>query len=157
MTKIRILIFALTLAVVFSVGTIVFLYAKGYRLDSETKKFSPNGLLVIKSTPDGAQVFINGELKTATDATIPLIPDTYDVSVKKEGFLTWNKRLVIEKEVVTEASAHLFKTAPSLSAITFSGIETVIPSRDLTKISYSVIGNGTDTENEGLWVMENVN
>lgn len=157
MTKIRVLLFGLTIAIVFSVGTLVFLYAKGYRLDTDTRKFSPNGLLVIKSTPDGAQVFINGELKTATDATIPLEPNTYDISIRKEGFLTWNKRLVIQKEIVTEASAHLFKTAPSLSAITFSGIETVIPSRDLTKISYSVIKNGEDNKIQGLWIMENVN
>ncbi|MFC1600598.1 PEGA domain-containing protein [Patescibacteria group bacterium] len=157
MTKIRILIFALTIAVVLSIGTLVFFYAKGYRLDTDTNKISPNGLLVIKSSPDGAQVYVNGELKTATDATIPLIPGTYDVSVKKEGFISWNKRLVIEKEIVTEASAHLFKTAPSLSAITFSGIKTVIPSRDLTKIGYSVVGNGAETENQGLWIVENVN
>src|SRR4030042_6361491 len=136
MTKIRMFIFAITIAIVFVVGTLIFLYAKGYRLDSDTKKFSPNGLLVIKSVPDGAQIFINGELKTATNATIPLIPNTYDVSVKKEGFLSWNKRLTIEKEIVTEASAHLFKSVPSLSAITFLGVENPIPSHDLTKISY---------------------
>lgn len=157
MTKIRILLFCITLAVVFIVGTLVFLYAKGYRLDSDTKKFSPNGLLVIKSVPDGAQIFINGELKTATNATIPLIPNTYDISVKKEGFLTWNKRLAIEKEIVTEASAHLFKSAPSLSAITFSGVEDIVPSHDLSKIGYSVIGNGSETQNQGLWIIENVN
>ena len=157
MTKIRVLLFAVTLTVVFLVGTMVFFYAKGYRLDSDTKKFSPNGLLVIKSVPDGAQIFINGELETATNATIPLPANTYDVSVKKEGFLNWNKRLLIEKEIVTEASAHLFKSAPSLSAITFSGVEEVIPSHDLSKIGYTVIGNGTDTDNQGLWVIENVN
>lgn len=151
------LVFAVTLTVVFLVGTIVFLYARGYRLDSDTRRFSPNGLLVIKSVPDGAQIFINGELKTATNATIPLPPNTYDVSVKKEGFLTWNKRLLIEKEIVTEASAHLFKAGHSLSAITFSGVEEVIPSHDLTKIGYTVIGNGVDPDNQGLFVIENVN
>ncbi len=157
MTKIRMFIFAITIAIVFVVGTLVFLYAKGYRLDSDTKKFSPNGLLVIKSTPDGAQIYINGELKTATNATIPLTANTYDVSVKKEGFLSWNKRLLVEKEIVTEASAYLFKSAPSLSAITFSGVETVIPSYDLTKISYSIIGKDMDKESQGLWILENVN
>lgn len=157
MTKIRILLFSITLIVVFLVGTIAFMYAKGYRLDSDTNKFTPNGLLVIKSVPDGAQIFINGELKTATNATVSLLPNTYDVSVKKEGFIPWNKRLVIEKEIVTEASAHLFKSAPSLSAITFSGVETIIPSKDLTKIGYLVTGDSTDTQSHGLWVIENVN
>ena len=71
--------------------------------------------------------------------------------------MSWNKRLLVEKEIVTEASAYLFKSAPSLSAITFSGVETVIPSYDLTKISYSIIGKDMDKESQGLWILENVN
>jgi len=157
MTRIRILLFAITVVVVFALGTLIFLYAKGYRLDGDTKKFSPNGLLVIKSVPDGAQVFINGDLKTATNSTIPLVPDTYDVSVRKEGYLPWRKRLIIEKEVVTEASAHLFKSALSLSAVTYSGVETIIPSYDLSKISYLVSERSAGEENQGLWLIENAN
>ncbi len=157
MTKIRILIFLLTLTVVFSLGTLAFLYAKGYRIDSKNRKISANGLLLIKSNPDGAQVFLNGELKTATNATLSLPPNTYDVSVKKEGFLTWNKRLLIEKEIVTEATAHLFKSAPSLSAITFTGVSNVVPSPDFSKISYVVSGNSTNLENQGLWIIDNAN
>ncbi|TEU01728.1 PEGA domain-containing protein [Candidatus Woesebacteria bacterium] len=150
MTKIRVLIFLLTIVVVGSLGTIISLYAKGYRFDVKTFRFEPNGLLVIKSDPDGAQVFINTELKTATNATIPLPPDTYDVEIRKEGYLSWKKRLVIEKEIVTEANASLFKAVPSLSAVTFSGNINPVPTNDLTKIAYAV-------PKTGLWVIETVN
>ena len=161
MTKIRVAFFFLTIIVVASLGYVVSLYARGYRLQKGSLKFSPNGLLVIKSDPDGAQVFVNGELKTATNANITLPPGTYDVSVQKEGYITWNKRLNIEKEIVTESSAHLFKSAPSLSAITFSASITPVPSKDLTKLAYIVPpnanSNGNSQDSQGLWIMEMLN
>jgi len=45
------------------VGLFVSYYARGYKLDLRTFKFQPNGILVLKSEPDGASVYINGELK----------------------------------------------------------------------------------------------
>ncbi len=150
MTKIRVFIFLLTIVVVGSLGTIISLYARGYRFDVKTFRFEPNGLFVVKSDPDGAQVFINTELKTATNATVPLPPDTYDVEIRKEGYLSWKKRLVIEKEIVTEANASLFKAVPSLSAVTFSGNINPVPTNDLAKIAYAV-------PKTGLWVIETVN
>ncbi|KKT66068.1 MAG: S-layer-like protein array protein [Candidatus Woesebacteria bacterium GW2011_GWA2_44_33] len=101
MTRLRVLLALLTLLVVGSLGLFLSLYARGYRFDGQTLRFKPSGLLVVKSDPSGAQVFVNGELSTATDTTLSLAPGTYDVSIRKEGFHSWNKRLLIEKEVVT--------------------------------------------------------
>lgn len=157
MTKLRVLLLLITFIVVGVAGTLTFLYAQGYRINPQTGKISPSGILVIKSTPDGAQIFINGELKTATNATISLYPDTYDVSVKKEGFFEWKKRLIIKKEEVTEATAHLFRSVPSLSAVSFSGAINPTPSTDLTKIAYYVPPGTGNGENTGLWVIENLN
>lgn len=159
MTRTRIFVFLSTIFIVLSIGIVLSMYARGYRFDSDTTKFTPNGLLVIKSDPDGAQVFVNGELQTATNATIPLPPATYDVSVQKEGYITWSKRLVIEKEIVTESTAHLFKSAPSLSSITFSSSINPTPSRDFSKIAYAVPTDPTSNGDDkgGLWVMEMIN
>ena len=159
MTRTRIFIFLSTVFIVLSIGLVLSLYARGYRFDTQTTSFTPNGLLVIKSDPDGAQVIVNGELKTATNATIPLPPATYDVSVQKEGFISWNKRLTIDKEIVTESTAHLFKSAPSLSAITFSSSIKPTPSRDFSKIAYAVPPDpiNNNIEKTGLWVMEMIN
>jgi hypothetical protein len=156
MSKIRLLILLFTFFIVGTVGTLVSLYARGYRLNSENYKLNPNGLLVVKSVPDGAQLFINGTLNTATNATVPLPPGTYDVRIRKEGYLDWNKRLTIEKEIVTDSTAHLFKSTPSLSALTFSGVTNPTPSRDFTKIAYVVPPN-LNSENSGLWIFETIN
>jgi hypothetical protein len=160
MTKIRILIFLSTFAFVSILGTMIFFYARGYRFDTEKLRFTPNGLLVIKSDPDGAQVFINGELKTATNDSLTLPPGTYDVSIRKEGYLPWTKRLVIEKEIVTQANASLFKSVPSLTPLTFSGTSNPVPSNDLTKIAYAVLPtNNTNggRDKVGLWIIETLN
>jgi len=160
MAKVRIIVFLITIVVVGTVLYVASLYARGYRFNPQTLKFIPNGLLIIKSVPDGAQLFINGEFKTATNTTLPLPPGTYDIRVEKEGFWTWSKRMTIEKEIVTEATAHLFKIAPSLSAITFSGTLNPTPSRDFTKIAYVVPAgvNGFENQNNPrLWVVEMLN
>lgn len=149
MTKLRVLIFLSTLVIVGAVGAFVSFYARGYRFNFKTLEFLPNGILVIKSEPDGASVIVNGDLKTATNATLSLSPGIYDVEIKKEGFFPWYKRLTIEKEIVTLASASLFKTAPSLSPITFSGANNPIGSQDGGKIAY--------IDKEGLWVIDVVN
>jgi len=157
MLKLRLLIFISSVATVLGLTTAIFMYAQGYRVNPETLEVSPNGLLVIKSYPDSSQVYINGELKTATNATIPLPSGTYDVSVQKEGYHSWSKRLTIEKEVVTESTAHLFKIAPSLSAITFSGVAGPLPSIDNSKLVYAVPTTTTNNNNSGLWILESVN
>lgn len=159
MTRTRIFVFLSTVFIVLSIGLVLSLYARGYRFDFDKTRFTPNGLLVIKSDPDGAQVLVNGELKTATNATVPLPPATYDISVQKEGYITWSKRLKIDKEIVTESTAHLFKSAPSLSSITFSSSINPTPSRDFSKIAYGVPLDLTNSHEDksGLWVMEMIN
>ena len=158
MTKVRVLIFFVTILIVGILGIFISLYARGYRFNIKTWKFTPNGLLVVKSEPSGAQVFINGELKNATDTTISLSPGIYDVEFRKDGFFTWKKRLEIDKEVVTEANAHLFKSVPALSPVTFSGSIAPVESYDYTKIAYAVPLTGTNGgTNGGLWVVDTVN
>jgi hypothetical protein len=158
MTKTRVLFFVATIIIVGLAELYFSLYARGYRFDLKTLRFQPNGILVIKSEPDGASVFINNELKTATNATLSLSPGTYDVEVKKDGFFTWYKRLTIEKEVVTQASASLFKNVPSLSPVTLSGAVNPAVSRDGTKIAFSVLPSANaDNTKTGLWVMDTFN
>ena len=147
MAKIRVFLFLLTIIVVGLFGFYMSYYARGYRLNLKTLKFEPNGILVIKSEPDGARVYINGSFKTATNASISLSPGVYDVEVKRDGYFKWYKRLTIEKEIVTSASVSLFRNVPSLSPLTFSGAQNPIISDDGTKIAFTTppAGNpGTD-------------
>lgn len=149
MTKVRLIVIAFTFIIVGSLTGVISLYARGYRFDFKSLKLLPNGIFVIKSDPDGASVFINGDLKTATNATIPLPSGTYDVEVRRDGYLPWKKRLAVEKEIVTNVTAWLFRLAPSFNPLTFDGVVKPTPSSDFTKVAYA--------NSEGLWVMETVN
>lgn len=158
MTKTRILLFAITVVIVSIFGIVASYYARGYRFDRKTFKFSPNGLLVINSEPNGAQVVINGDLKTATNSTISLVPGTYDITLKKESFIPWQKRMVIEKEVVTAIDAVLFPAAPSLTSLTFSGATDPTPSKDSSKIAFIVpVSKNESSDKGGIWIVESIN
>lgn len=155
MTKLRVFFFVVTLVVVGILGVFATYYARGYKFNFKTLQFQPNGILVLKSEPDGASVFINGELKTATNANISIAPGTYDVEVKKDSYLTWYKRLTIEKEIVTQASISLFKNAPSLAPVTLSGATNVVMSEDGSKIVFSVLpGKNITDDKVGLWALD---
>lgn len=159
MTRVRVFTFLLTCIVVGILLYVGILYARGYRFDEDTGQLSARGLLVTKSNPDGAQIYINGVLKTATNSTLPLVPGSYQVEIKKDGFRSWSKKLTIEKEVVTETEATLFRIAPALSPITFSGVMNPVLSDDLSKILFSVPATkeNSDQEKDGLWVIETIN
>ena len=130
-------------------------YARGYRLNLKTFKFQPNGILVLKSEPDGASVYINGDLKTATNASISLSPGTYDVEVRKDGFFTWGKRLTIEKEIVTQTFISLFKNVPSLSPVTSLGAVNPVMSEDGAKIVFSILpSKDVMSDKAGLWALD---
>lgn len=154
MVKLRVLGFLLTTAIVLGLGLLVALFARGYRVDTKNLGIKPSGILRVTSVPDGAQIYIDGELETVADATINLPPGSYDIEVKRDGFLSWKKRLAIEKEAVTRAEVYLFPTVPSLSAITFLGGQNPILSPDGTKVAYAVLPNNTSGDRAGLWIMD---
>ena len=149
MTKVRVFLSLLTILVVGFLGYLAILYAKGYRLNPTTLKFTPSGILVVKTNPSGAQIFINNELRGASDSNFSLSPGTYDVEIKKNSFLSWYKRLTLEKETVTEADVTLFKSTPSFTPITLSGVSQPTASSGFSQITYA--------DANGLWIIENIN
>ena len=158
MTKIRILFLILTIATVGTLGYFTSLYARGYRINFKELKFTPSGILVIKSDPDSAQVFIDGNFTNATNTTINLAPGAYDIEIKKDGYLNWNKRIIIDKEVVTEIDANLFRNVPSLTPATFLGAKNPVLSSDSTKIIFAQLATDADSETNkaGLWLIETI-
>lgn len=136
------------------VTILVVLYGKGYRfgLGEGKIEFNGTGLLVAKSIPDGAQVFVDGKLRTATDNTINIAQGEYEVKITKEGYFEWSKRVKIQTEVVTKADALLIPTAPKLESITDIGATKPIIDPTLTKIAF-VVSSQSATRN-GIYVFD---
>ncbi len=132
----RILLFLLSLILVPTATIAVILFARGYRFSLKLQTLQATGLLSATSLPTGASVYVNGELKTATDTTLNLTPGVYQVKIKKDGFAPWEKTLKIEPEVVTRTGPLLFPTVPSMRSVTFSGATLPTLSSDGSRIAY---------------------
>lgn len=150
------LIISISIVVFLLLGTVfVILYGKGYRfgLTSEGKPgISGTGILVATSNPDGAQVFINGHLTTATNNTLNLFPATYTVRIFKDGYFPWEKKIKVEKEVVSKAEAVLFSTAPKLESITVTGADNPVLDPTQTRLAYTVASQSA--RKNGVYVLD---
>jgi len=145
--------FFILVAVFIPLATLLIIQlARGYRFDWQKKKFTPRGILVATSVPDGALVYLNGQLKTATNNTFFIQPGSYLVEIKKDGYFDWKKELKIEKELVTKTEAFLFPKATGLKPLTFLGAQNPSLSPDGTKIVYSL--SLKEGENAGLWALD---
>lgn len=115
----------------------IILYASGFRLDLSQRGFSKTGMILAKSAPDGAKIFLDDELSGAADSTIGgLKPGIYHLKVEKEGFVSWENEVEVKEELVTSITALLPPLSPSLKAITQSGAKLVTPAASGTKAAF---------------------
>ena len=135
------------------VGTIFAIgYAKGQR-PTTSGTVRDTGLLSANSFPTAAQVFINGKLTTATDDTLNLDPGEYDVEIRKEGYTSWYKKLKLQRELVTQTDALLFPSVPSLSPVTFTGVQNMLPAPDGQKLVFYTSSASAEPKN-GLYLVD---
>lgn len=135
-------------------GTLVAIqYAKGNFRVTQEGIVANTGLLAANSFPPGAQIYVNDRLVSATDDTLYLEPGQYQVRIEKEGYIPWQKNLTLEPELVTQTNATLFPQVPSLSPLTFTGVENIKPSPDGQKLLYYTASSSAETKH-GLYVLE---
>lgn len=134
--------------------TLAILYAKGYRLQLQDGKtiVAGTGILTVNSSPQGAKVYIDGNLTTATNNQLNLAPGTYKVRIEKEGYFPWEKTLTVKKELVTEADALLFPTTPKFEPITISGVNNLTTDTSGTVLAYTVASASAQTD--GVYVLD---
>lgn len=147
-------IYTLISALVIIVGTFLAIkYAKGGFRVTNNGIAVGTGLLVVNSFPTGAEVAIDGKLVTATDDTLYLEPGDYSIEIRRDGYNTWSKNMKVEKELVAQTNARLFPIAPSLTPLTFTGVQNIYPSPDGTKILYYTASASAERKN-GLYILE---
>ncbi len=130
-------------------------WAKGRYRTTPTQSgiVKETGLLSANSFPKGAQVFVNDKLVTATDNVVYLEPNEYQITIEKEGYHNWKKTIQIEKGLVKQTNALLFPIAPSLSTITFTGINNLYISPNGEKFIYHIASASGKNKN-GLYVLD---
>ncbi len=107
--KSRTILFLIFAFLFLTIAPFFALYSQGYRFDFDTKKITQTGGLFFKISPKQAEIYINGTLSKKTDfffgSTLieNLLPKSYKVEIKKEGFKTWAKTLETKAKEVTSA------------------------------------------------------
>lgn len=147
-------IYTLLSALIIILGAFLAIYyAKGNYRMTNNGFVKETGLLAANSFPTGAEVYINGKLVSATDDTLYIEPGDYEIEIIKDGFWPWKKKVLVQKELVTQTNAQLFPIAPSLSPLSFTGVENMTPSPDGQKILYYTASASAQAKN-GLYVHE---
>jgi hypothetical protein len=136
---------------------IIVTFSRGYRLKFDNgPKFQATGLLSVTSLPQSASVYLDDRLITATDDTINLVPNNYQLKVVKDGYLPWQKLVTIKREVVTSANVQLFRSAPNLKPVTFASAINPAVSPNNVKLIFAVASSSA-TKDNGLYLLENPN
>ena len=118
------------------VAGVIIAIGRGYRVDTIKGTFAPTGILLATADPDAAQVLVDGKFSGATNSNITLKPNWYEVTIRKEGYQEWVKKMRIQGEVVSKTDSTLFLTNPSLSPLTSVNVANPMLSPDGTKIAY---------------------
>lgn len=146
-----------TVFAIFGASFAIIAYGRGYRLNINKGDLRSTGLISATSDPIGAQVYVDGELKSATNNSLAINPGWYQVTIAKESYSPWQKQIRVQGEIVSRADAFLFPTNPSLSPLTTLGVSKPVLSPDGTKIAYLIpkanLENGL-IKKAGLWVYE---
>lgn len=151
----KIIFYVLTLLFLVVGTTVVVLYGKGYNFSFGDGKIgiAGTGLLAATSLPDGAGIYINDHLTSATNNTINLAPGVYDIKIVKSGYFPWKKTIVIEKEVVSTVYALLLPAAPKLDNITNAGVSNPVIDPSRTKIAYTA-SSYEDPRKNGIYILD---
>jgi len=143
----------LTVVILGGITTVLYLYTSGFRLSKTNKGFidiNKTGMISFKSIPDGASVYLDGVLKTATNDTASGIkPGVHQIKIIKKGFVEWNKNIEAYEQMVTDITAVLVSESPRLEPLTSSGAKYPSISPTLTKLAYFSF----DPEKPGVWVV----
>ncbi|MCX6783658.1 MAG: PEGA domain-containing protein [candidate division WWE3 bacterium] len=128
---------------------IAIFFGKGYNINVTQRTVDKTGMLVVKSQPDGAKIYLDNEWKSATPFTFSnLRPKTYLVRVEKDGFSTWEKPVNVYPELVTDITSVLVSATPKLEPLTYGGAASPSYSDSAHAIAY-----GTQNSKPGIWVL----
>lgn len=150
--------FIITVAtlLVIAVGALIAVFlVKGYTFSAKEGRLVGTGIISVTSLPDGASVYIDGHLTTATNTTVSqLQPKTYKLRIVKEGFIPWEKEVKVAEGLVSEVKATLFPALPTIYPLTVNGVAGPMLSADGQKLSFAVpfIADSHSRQKGGIWV-----
>ena len=105
--KIRLIIFISLVFLYLLISPILIVYSLGYRVDFVNKKLVGTGGIYLKIWPQQSQISVGEKINKETSLFSNelliqgLLPKTYKITAKKEGYYDWEKDLAVENQQVT--------------------------------------------------------
>lgn len=85
---------------------VLLLYGSGYRYNLKQNKLVQTGSIFISTTPNDAKIYLNDELVLSKNPKLVnnLTPNEYLVSIKKDGYYDWSKKILVESKQTSFAN-----------------------------------------------------
>jgi len=107
-------------------------------------------MISAKSQPEGANVYLDGKLITATNNSISGVDlGKHKLKIIKNGYVTWEKEIEVFPELVTDITAMLISQTPRLEPLTNTGARKPTLSYSLEKLAFF----SKDPESSGVWIV----
>ncbi|MBN1778704.1 MAG: PEGA domain-containing protein [Candidatus Buchananbacteria bacterium] len=145
--KTRRLIYITFFIIFFVVVPILTLYATGYRYNFKKNRIEKTGVLIVESIPKKSDIYLNDKFAKKTPTRLNhLLPDEYKLTVSKDGYYDWTKKVTVRSGMSTFATDIVLfkKLAPIL--IEPGEINILAGSPDQQKIIYSKILDNSQEE-----------
>lgn len=142
---------------------IVVLYTAGYRWNTKKGRPEKVGIIFVRARPSGSDIYLDGKLRSETTPTRlrNLLPDTYTITIGKNGYGTWTKRLQVSSGLTTFAEGVIIWKNATPEPLTVAPSE-VLNSTELDVLkrddqrTYTANGETFRTDGFEIWV-ENKN
>ena len=137
--RIRSILFYLSL-LIFLVGLpFILSFALGYKFNPHTFKFTKTGIILLKTQPAQANVFLSGKLlEEKTPATLhELIPGNYNIKLELENYYPWAQEVHVEAGKVSRLEKIiLFPLRPNIVQLNEDNISSFLVDTDGGSIYY---------------------
>lgn len=149
----------LAILIIVTLASFVIVYGRGFRLNFNQKTLTSTGILSASSYPDKASVWVDGQLRSATNTSLSLNPGWYNVKITKEGYQPWEQKIHIQGEILSQIDSLLIPTNPSLKTLTVTGINHPALSPAGTRVAYMITpreatASGSLKLKTGIYVFE---
>ncbi|MDX9893274.1 MAG: PEGA domain-containing protein [Patescibacteria group bacterium] len=117
--KYRRLIYLSFIAAFLIIAPIISLYASGFKYNFKTGRLEKTGIIYIDSKPKGSEIYINNEPAGKTPKRFSrMLPESYQITVQKQGYYSWQKELEVQSGLTTFAkNIILFKQTLPISLV----------------------------------------
>ncbi|MDD2680106.1 MAG: PEGA domain-containing protein [Candidatus Omnitrophica bacterium] len=137
--RIRAILFYLSVAIFFTGLPVILSSSLGYKFNPRTLKFAKTGIISLKTQPQGASIYLDGELlNDKTPATInELLPGSYNIKLELKYYYPWFFQVNVEpRKVVRLEKIILFPTRSNIEQLNQDKVARFWADKDNGRIYY---------------------